>query len=165
MDEDVELRALQQAAAGIAQLDEAAQKRVLTWLCDKFNVSRAATPAHIRESTPNVAASEGASQTFADLYHAVGPKLDREKVVVAAYWQKTQGATQFQSIELNAMLKDLGHGVGNVTDALSSAMREKPALIIQLRKAGSSRQARKSYKVTEAGCRWVEARLTREAEQ
>ena len=56
------------------------------------------------------------------------------------------------------MLKDLGHRASNITDALSSAMKEKPALIIQVKKSGSARQARKLYKLTDAGVKWVASR-------
>jgi hypothetical protein len=36
---------------------------------------------------------------------------------------------------------------------------QKPALVLQLKKAGKSRQARKTYKVTVAGVKAVEAML------
>jgi DNA-binding PadR family transcriptional regulator len=48
-------------------------------------------------------------------------------------------------------MKHLGHGVKNITSALSSLMNEKPQRVVQLKKSGSTKQARKQYKVTEAG--------------
>ncbi len=77
--------------------------------------------------------------------------------MVAAYWlQVCQGAESFVSYSVNKALKNLGHGVSNVTGAFDALRRSKPALVLQLRKAGKSRQARKTYKVTKAGVAAVE---------
>ena len=55
------------------------------------------------------------------------------------------------------MLKNLGHGIPNVTKALDSLKGQSPALALQLKKAGTSQQARKTYKITVAGIKQIEA--------
>jgi hypothetical protein len=49
--------------------------------------------------------------------------------------------------------------VGTINKAMSANMGKKPALILQVTRSGSTRQARKKYKLTEAGKKWVAARL------
>ncbi len=66
----------------------------------------------------------------------------------------------FASQAINSLLKNLGYQVGNITDAITQCMREKPASIIQTRKSGSTKQSRKEYKMTEAGRRKVLSMLS-----
>jgi DNA-binding PadR family transcriptional regulator len=39
--------------------------------------------------------------------------------------------------------------------ALGTLIKQKPSFVLQLRKSGNTKQARKSYKLTEAGIRAV----------
>jgi len=48
-------------------------------------------------------------------------------------------------------LKNLGHGVANITRAFNDLKARRPALAIQVQKSGRAKQARKKYKITEAG--------------
>lgn len=150
--EDVELDAMQKAAAALAPLDVPARARAIAWLIDRFGGAPVSRPGSNAPSHPGRSEE---FEDFADLYHAVAPATDKERAVAAAYWLKLGGVPQFQSAEINLMLKNLGHGVGNITDALGAAIKEKPSLIIQIKKSGNSRQARKIYKVTDAGDKWV----------
>lgn len=59
--------------------------------------------------------------------------------------------SDFTSQEVNSELKNLGHGVTNITSAFSSLMKRKPALAMQTAKSGATQQARKRYKLTHAG--------------
>jgi hypothetical protein len=100
-----------------------------------------------------------------DLFDAANPRTDPERAEVAAFWfQVIQNNSSWQSQTLNNALKDLGHGLGNVTDALNSLQERRPAHVRQVSKAGSSRQARKTYKLTTAGVNAVRAMLGRPAE-
>ena len=65
----------------------------------------------------------------------------------------------FDATRANRELKHLGHNVANVTVALTYLMQQKPALVLQLRKSGSTKQARKTYKVTTAGISAIKDRL------
>ena len=103
-------------------------------------------------------------EAFAELFEATNPSTEREKGLVAAYWaQICQAQPSFGSQALNDALKDLGHGVGNITDALSALKDERPALLLQLKKSGTSKQARKTYKLTQEGIRRVQSMIVGDA--
>jgi hypothetical protein len=53
----------------------------------------------------------------------------------------------------------MGHRVPNITIAMDELQRQKPQLAVQLRKAGTTKQARKTYKITTEGIKYVEAML------
>lgn len=161
-------------------LDADAQGRVLRWAADKYRISIKTTHrgtggggADIneehddeRDDTGGTGNSNGNGtgvlesglyEHFAELYDAAGPKTKDEKVLVAGYWfQKMQGQSSFQSYELNRELKDLGHRVDHITDALSAGIKKSPALVLQLKKSGNTAQARKTYKLTTEGMKTVE---------
>ena len=100
----------------------------------------------------------GEHQTFAELFDSANPTTERDKALVAAYWmQLNEGAPAFPAQSVNALLKDLGHGIGNITEALTALKNDRPALILQLKKSGTSRQARKTYKLTLEGAKRVAA--------
>ena len=93
------------------------------------------------------------------------PRTEIDKAMVAAYWvQVCQGAGSFQSQSLNDALKDLGHRIGNITEALNQLKDDRPTLVLQLKKSGNTRQARKTYKLTQAGMARVEEMIQSEAE-
>jgi hypothetical protein len=156
MTEDSELAAMVQIAAALEPLDEAARRRALHWAASRFQVHDAGV-----SSPPNASSTESADQvtydTFAELYEAASPSTEREKALVACYWvQVFQGQQSFGAQAINAELKDLGHQIGNITEALTALKSERPALVLQLKKGGTSRQARKTYKLSLEGIRRVE---------
>jgi len=165
MSEDDEINAMSQVAAAMAPLDDSARARVLHWAMSRFRTSTVASG----QSTPSGGtqfqlASAQQFESFAELFEAASPSTDRERALVAAYWEQVcQGQASFVSQTLNGALKDLGHGVGNITDALSALKEERPALILQLKKAGTSKQARKTYKLTQEGLRRVQGMLQGES--
>ena len=86
-------------------------------------------------------------------------------MVAAYHFLKHDGLEEVDSFRLNAALTHLGHRVGNITRALTSLIEEKPALVVQTRKEGKTKQARKKYKLTFEGVRKVERMLTGETAQ
>jgi len=162
MSGDGEIEAMMKIAAALESLDDAARQRALQWAFSRYRGARqleVVTPAAGRPHEPATDSLVGAAyETFADLFEAARPDTEREKALVAAYWvQSCQGNTSFVSQALNAELKDLGHGVGNITEALTQLKDERPALILQLKKSGTSKQARKTYKLTLEGMKRVQA--------
>jgi len=143
---------LVQALAG---LDAAAVARVLDWAVKRYAGDGGRKPARREDpGAPSSLASvdDEPREDLAALYEVVNPSTESESVLVAAYWhQVVQGAEHLDSQSLNAGLKNLGHGVGNVTRACTSLIRQRPALMMQVRKAGSTKQARKQYRLTSAG--------------
>lgn len=170
---DPEIEAMSAVATALADLDEDVQGRVLRWAAERFDVSF--PPGGRREGADDGRAASGYDgnvteeeiveqapvyEHFAELFAKAQPKTESDKALVAAYWlQAIQGQDKWQAVALQRELKDLGHHIANITDALTSNMQKKPQRIIQLRKAGNSRQARKTYKVTHDGLVYVQGML------
>jgi hypothetical protein len=157
-----ELDAMKKIAAALEPLDDAARARALQWAMSRFRNSKAIpefeqTSTRASGSGPSAPSMTGYG-TFAELFDAAGPSTEKDKALVAAYWmQVCENAPSFPAQPLNDLLKDLGHGIGNITEALTGLKSERPALILQLKKGGTSRQARKIYKLTQEGVRRVAA--------
>ena len=84
--------------------------------------------------------------SFAELYAAASLKTNGEKALVAGYWlQKYQEKTSFTGAAVQKELTHLGHKLTNVTHAIDQMKNRKPMLILQLKKSGTSKQARKLY--------------------
>lgn len=110
------------------------------------------------EAASSTGGKVGASYpTFAELYADANPKTNPDRALLAGYWiQVCQGNDKFTGQGANTELTHLGHKVGNITYAINALRGSDPALVIQLRKSGTTRQARKTYKVTDAGLKRVE---------
>ena len=98
--------------------------------------------------------------TFAELFDAASPQTQAQMALVAGYWlQVCQGAETFDGFSANKELKQLGHVLKNITAPIEALKNEKPALALQVGKSGKSRQARKTYKLSAAGIKSVEAMI------
>ena len=161
---DPELQAMAKVLDALADLDASARGRVIKWISEKLDLpslsdsTRAGIPGAPRTSASSMGSSEATQhRDFADLFDAARPSTDVEKALVAAYWvQFGQGNADFASQLINTELKQLGHPVSNITRALSGLIEVRPALVQQLRKDGDTKQARKTYRLTNAGQRRVE---------
>lgn len=160
-DVDLETKAIGEISGIVNGLEEEQRGRVIRYILERFNIeggkptSKKTTIAGPTESEQN---SEAQFNDVASLYDACAPNTEALRALVAGYWlQVCQGAQSFDGQSANKELKHLGHAVANITAALTSLMNQKPSLVLQLRKSGNTRQARKSYKVTEAGIRKIKA--------
>jgi hypothetical protein len=174
MDGDPELEAMRAIASALDTLDEQATQRTLAWAYARFagglptSVSPQGRGEQLAQTDEAPEAQQTASRTagtplpdqgaegswdhFAELYDAAGPATDGERLLVAAYWvQVVEGRDNFTSIALNNVLKDLGHAVGHISERMAPLVKQKPALILQLKKSGSTRQAQKTFKLSRAG--------------
>jgi hypothetical protein len=96
------------------------------------------------------------------LFDSAAPKTDPERALVGGYWfQSVRDRADFQAQEVNTALKDVGQGIGNITEAFSALQERSPALVRQVAKSGRTRQARKKYKLTTAGTSAVRQMLAR----
>ncbi len=161
-----DIEAVQSILKTLGDFEQTEQDRILRWVAEKLQLKGlSANPAH-----PPFAPASGSSNgspiatadglqgfsTVGDLVAAVHAKTAAERaLVVATFLQYRNGKTALTGFEVNSELKHLGHAVGNITDTLESLKTAKPALLIQVRKSGTTRQARKQYKVTDAGYRRV----------
>lgn len=166
---DPEIAAMTDVSRALADLGEEARGRVLRWAAERYGITYL-KPAHNKpkddaeEDNDSRGGGSGDSQTFTtidELFEVASAKTNTQKALVAAYWfQVIEGNVGFQSQALNTALKNMGIGIANITDALSSAESAKPALVMQVAKTGKTRQARKTYKLTSAGISAVKALLT-----
>ncbi|OYN92037.1 hypothetical protein [Parenemella sanctibonifatiensis] len=172
---DPEIDAMSAVANALADLEEESRDRVLRWAADRYGVTistggRQAVGGGVNGESPRAGVEEIAEevpdyQHFAELFAAASPKSNEDKALVAAYWIQVHEAHEsWASRLLNAELKNLGHSIPNITDALSSNMRKKPQRVIQLKKSGNSRQANKTYKVTHEGLAYVQGMLHSESD-
>lgn len=164
---DPEVEAMGALSGVLGILEEDARGRVLRWAAERYGASiglaaTASVPRQAHGETMGAIDDEVAPTNalafshFAELFDAAHPKSDVDKAIVAGYWfQVIQKQPSFQSLQLNTELKHLGHVINNITDAIASNQERKPARIIQLRKSGSSRQARKTFKLTSEGITYV----------
>lgn len=163
---DSELTAMQTVFDTLHGLDEQAQARVLAWVTNKLGVKNpaAAQPKPDPEPDDEPDTDRSGFATFADLYDAASPDAGPDKALVAGYWlQVCQGQEQFSGQAANKELLNLGHALGNITNAFTSLKERNPSLAIQVKKSGKSQQARKQYKLTQAGINAVNAMLKKEA--
>jgi hypothetical protein len=165
-----ELGAMAALERALSELSEEERARVLVWATSRFNVA-VKIPKQKKQGEdkdddeddddappvdPNAAAS------LAEFYDQANPSNEGEKVLVVGYWyQFRENAQELDAQTLNAQLKHLGHGVGNVTRALEWPKSQKPALMVQKRKEGSTKQARKKFAVTNEGKKYVERMLAK----
>lgn len=158
---DNELKAMSAVAEALEPLDEGARLRVLRWAADRFDIE---APSGSASSSQGDAASSNSSAQYADigdLVHAADPKTGAEYALSVAYWmQVVEEKGTWGGGDVNNALKDLGHGLSNVTKTLKSLMERKPALVMQVSKSGRSKQGRKTYKLTAAGVGRVQEMLT-----
>lgn len=158
---DPELDAMSVAAAAIDKIsDEEARVRVVEWLAKRFGASGAvvsATRAEGSDRQEEVAAFD----LFSDLYDAANPSTNMARALVGGYWLQVQGGQQtWDSFNVNKLLKDVGYGVDSISHRLTDAQNQKPALVRQTSKSGKTRQARKTYRLTQAGIKFVENMLS-----
>lgn len=161
MDQEFEaMQTINMALAGLP--DEEAVRRVLTWAASRHGVVLKPEQSGSKSSLGSSGQSDGEGfETVADLFDSANPTTEPQKALVVGYWlQIVQGQSDFDSMSANSELKNLGHGVGNITRALENLINRKPRLVIQTRKGGTSKQARKKYKLTVEGIRAVKAMIS-----
>jgi len=155
MELDPELEAMNKTYAALKDLEDNAKQRVIDWAIGKFSLREKQSGGGKHFQLPVAGESMvdiGAFASVADIFAKAKPQSDADKVlVVAAYLQSKGGEKELTGREINKDLNNLGHGVGNITNAISSLSVKKPSLMIQTRKEGKSKQAQKKYKVTTEG--------------
>jgi hypothetical protein len=92
------------------------------------------------------------------LFDLANPATDSDKLLVVAYWfQVVRGESELDSQSLNTELKHLGYPIGNITRAVSALSTTTPRLVMQIKKSGTTRQARKKFRLTVEGIKKVDA--------
>lgn len=159
---DPETRAIGEITTVVSGLEEEQRGRVIRYIVDRFKIGGTTSKSSRSDSEEKDTDQKDnkSFEDFASLADACGANTDSLKALVGGYWvQVCQGNQGFDGASVNKELKNLGHGIGNITVALNSLIAQKPAYVLQLRKSGNTKQARKLYKVTEAGIKKVKAMI------
>lgn len=163
-----ELQAMKVIAEALSKLDEPAIRRVLHWAADAYRPKSAAPFPEPARGGGTISAGGSADfkarfPTLADFFSAASPSQDADKALVAGYWfQIIEGNQDLDGFKINKELRHLGHGVSNITSAFDTLISRRPALVIQTKKSGTSKQARKKYKLTLEGQRSVERMINQD---
>ena len=173
---DIELNTIKKVYLALGALDQEAQQRVVDYVCSLLGLQTPPTVSDqarspnqrgkgLEESdSPTVGEADKSGDVaptgfshLAEIFEATNPNTDAEKALVGAYWLQVCGETEgVEGLSINKELKHLGQGLSNITRAIDVLRKRKPALMMQLRKRGTSKQARKIYGVTHAGVRLVQ---------
>src|SRR5439155_10143549 len=133
-DSDEEIGAISSTLAAVKGLPPESQKRVLIYVADRLGVGKVTSSRGMKTGADGDVAEHFTD--FPSLYDGASPKTDPERALVAGYfYQVVQGNPDLDSQTLNTALKNLGHGITNITDALSSLKARKPALVMQTLKS------------------------------
>ena len=115
------------------------------------------TRGRSRSDTP------GGGDEAGDLASLLGrwtPTTMSDKALLGAYYlTRAQGEDTVTSQAINSELKRNGLAISNITRAIEANMRPDRPLMVQEKKMGSTKQARKQYRITPAGVETVERKL------
>lgn len=173
MEDDKEIAAMAAINAALAGLEADVVSRVLRWAAERHKVPPNQTVDDAKRKRTSSAESKTRNEStdttpkdfqhFGDLYDAADPSTDADRVLVAGYWfQMIQNQSELESQAINKELKHLGHGVSHMPHAVDELMKTKPRLMIQLKKQGNTRQARRKFKLTAEGMKKVKEMLQKQ---
>ncbi|HEX9321258.1 MAG TPA: hypothetical protein VF913_03920 [Xanthobacteraceae bacterium] len=156
---DPELKAMGTIAQALAGLSDEQRHNVLLYLNARYGVQRSIARVSVSAAPADTQTAER-YKSLGDFFDAVDPQTEADRVLTVSYWlQVVEGAADVEAFGVNKQLKNLGHSVSNITRALDSLIAQAPRLVIQISKTGSTKQARKKYKVTREGIKRVQAML------
>ena len=159
-DASAEFNAFKAVHDALEPLSEDARGRVIKSVTTLLGIHAHLPLASPSETThPSLEEEEKGNRSFsnlAELFDAATPGPNSEKALLAGYWIQVEGgADSFTSQEVNKELRNLGHKIGHITSAISALQSTKPQLVFQLKKSGTSQQARKTFKISDAGVKRV----------
>ena len=163
---DSEIEAMTAITKALEPLEDDVRSRVLKWAVSRFGNGSKIHSLHGNSIDAPHSVQQQAEYTdlfessleLAEFFATCDPKTDAQKALVVASWlQFMNGLSEWTSQEVNHELKDLGHGIGNITRAFDNLKGTRPQLIVQTRKDGTTKQARKKFKVTNEGKKRVQA--------
>lgn len=155
MSDDAELAAMRSVLASLDPLDPKARGRVLAWISHRLDLEGFDLPRASGGLGTQPRSAENAGfqhETLAEAFAAASPRTGGQKALIVGYWKQVrEGTASLDAQSINTELKHMGHHVANITDAMNELQRQRPQLAVQLRKSGTSKQARKTYKITTEG--------------
>lgn len=179
MVQDPELIAMSQTFEALKNLDKGQVGRVIRWVKDRFGVLDAVTelkvptpdqpvvadtpqpPAAVAPEAPVAAPPEPKGphkkglmdyDTVMDLFaDAEVKKVSQKILLMAAFLQERQSFKEISSYDINFRLKRLNQGVQNISSSINGLLNRKPEVMVELERSGSSKQARRKFRVTIEG--------------
>jgi hypothetical protein len=162
---DSEVEAMGTVAGALDGLEAEQQSRVLRWAADRYSVTlggKKSTGAGSDAGDGGGGSDPSEYEELGDLFSAAAATTDEDRALVVAYWLQElaeEKLTNFTGQDVNKELKNLGHGQENITRVFTALLATSPQQVIQTRKSGTTKQARKSFKVTKAGIKRVQELL------
>lgn len=145
-------------------LKERARDILLRTALPEFEVNAAS--ARMAEGAAESADAGGgmpaprAPTSLRELAREAAPRRASERALLGAYYlSAVRGQETLGSQAINAELKRANLTVSNITRAIETNTHARPPLMEQLKKLGTTKQARKQYVITETGIARVEQRL------
>lgn len=164
-----ELKVLNDVRGILSALSKDEQRRSLEWLMDYFDIyDRDFDFDDIYDYDDDYEfgddiADGGAANaplTFEGVYNKVEPKTAIQKIVTAAWWlERQEGKESWKSFEVNKLLKSLDVKISSVSGTLAIENKKDDSMIVVLEKSGDSMQARKTFRLSDAGYAFVDGRL------
>lgn len=157
-----EIKAMTDVNNALKKLDSASCERVLNWAANQYMPNlkfKSDTPTQSdNDNTENK--STPSYKDLHDFLDNVERSLKLDDALTVAYWyQVFQKQEDFTSQQINDQLKDIGNPIKNITDAFDSLVNQN--LVRQTEKSGSSKQARKKFRLTRIGIQKVESMIRR----
>jgi hypothetical protein len=169
---DPEIAAMTSITSALTPLEPEAIRRVLRWAIERFQprtnpdvtVPLVGVSATGSVGTATAVSGPRTYLNLAELIDRASPETGLDRVLtVAFYFQVALSQEDWDAQAVNTELKHLGYPSTNITRDLDTLMARSPRLVLQTRKDGTTKQARKRYKLTREGIKVVE-KLISEAE-
>ncbi len=158
MEETDELMIMRTISQTLDAVDDETKGRIIRWIVDKYGIS-VGTKGGRKE--PEASLEE--TERLEDLWVTANPETQSDKVLVVGSWlQVSEDRQEIEAFRVNRILKNLGHGIPNITSAFDNLIEARPQLAIQVKKSGVTRQARKKYRITAAGIQRVKEMIAEE---
>ncbi len=149
----------------ISQYDPVMKEKALDILLQRAFRGSASAPssaqparARVRGRRDDAEGEEGPD--LASLLSRWSPTTMSDKALLGAYYlTRVRGDDTVTSQAINSELKRNGLAISNITRAIEANMRPDRPLMTQEKKMGSTKQARKQYRITQAGLDLVERKL------
>jgi hypothetical protein len=154
MNSDPEIDAMRTINETLSGLDQDSVVRILKWARDRYG-SIGVLDQNANEVS-EYTSQEDEMPSIGEFFSRISPETESDKVLVMAFALRLlAGQEEVAAQQVNKELTHLGYHISNITRAFDKLRATKPQLIIQTRKSGTTQQARKAYKLTEAGIQKV----------
>jgi len=168
-DEVAAIAAVNKALSGLT--DQAARDRVIGWArsahgsASSSDDEKQVRGREAKDGGKQVGDASAPSADLHELMEQADPVTKEDRVLVASFWvQQNESAEGFGSQRVNTLLNDMGHKDSAINKTFAALMQTQPALVRQTHRSGKTIQARKTYRVTDAGKKRVAALIAGKAE-